>query len=309
MSRRRKKTDWRPDPYVSSPCLRNPSIDDHIKLKEYRKCKLPSTSSEEITVDVYKIGKYAMLQTLSRLGHKPTIFVKAVDANIYKLKPDMYYYDIKYLAQLQPIIIDIKKADKNLSTIKELRSKKHLTYFEQKILDTAYNYNNTIDIYHTACRYLRFLHIFNGKITNSNTLVLINNACNVKQTSWDNDYMVCGTCDCDIGMVLGYGTVRTVVNLKNGGQSEILRKSLADVFNTSFKLFIGHKSTSTNYYFRILSAHIGWVRTISLFWKCIHLLNDDSEYSDFYNALLSVTSDHTAVNLLKKLSAYMDYEY
>ena len=224
----------------------------------YKNIKIHSAYLGEINVDVYDTGNgYAALQTVvSGINNGPAIFVKTLDVQVHSLYPDKYQYDIRYLSQVQPTFIDIKKAEKNYKTIQELEAKKKmlevtdkkLEYYDQKRLHEAYIYNNAVDIHFNTCNYLDFLHKYTGQnnVINNNVLISLHNVKKLDNAFWTGEYMVYGNGDnmfyplgtIDIGgHEAGHGLVQSAAGLKYQGHSGALNESFADVIGVCFEFF------------------------------------------------------------------------
>jgi Zn-dependent metalloprotease len=226
------------------------------KSVNYKTVKVYSAYLGEVDLNVYDVGNgYVALQTLvPGLDGSPDIFVKGVDVKKHALYPDKYQYDIRYLAQVQPTFINIQKASDNAKIIElieavELSGGK-LNPQDQKRLQTAYIYNNAVDIHFNACQYLYFLHKHTGKnnVTNSNILLSMHNVASLNNAFWSGNYMVYGNNKfypsgmSDIGgHAAGHGLVQTVSGLKYQGHSGALNESFADVLGVCFEFFLYYK--------------------------------------------------------------------
>lgn len=232
------------------------------KSEGYKTVKVYSAYLGEVDLNVYDAGNgYVALQTLvPGLDGRPDIFVKEVDVQKHVLYPEKYQYDIRYLAQVQPTFINIKKAADNAKTIELIEAQKKVAELsgkklnpqDQKRLHTAYIYNNSVDIHFNTCQYLHFLHKYTGKnnVTNSNVLLSMHNVANLDNAFWTGNYMVygngkttfypLGTSDIG-GHEAGHGLVQTVAGLKYRGHSGALNESFADVMGVCFEFFLYYK--------------------------------------------------------------------
>ena len=211
----------------------------------YKTVKVYSAYLGEVDLNVYDVGNgYVALQTLvSGIDGGPDIFVKEVDVQKHSLYPDKYQYDIRYLAQVQPTFINIRKAADNAKIIEVIEAQKKmaelsggkLNTHDQTRLHTAYIYNNAVDIHFNTCQYLHFLHKYTGKnnVTNSNILLSMHNVEKLDNAFWTGKYMVygngnntfypLGTSDVG-GHEAGHGLVQTVAGLKYQGHSGALNE-------------------------------------------------------------------------------------
>lgn len=223
-------------------------------VNKYRKIKLYSAYLGSVEVDIFDVGYgHVALQTIVKgLDNEPDIFIKEIDVNKNNLQPDRYQYDIRYLAQLPPTLVDIKECKKHYMIIVRLEEKKKkepLTDSDLKQLHKSYIYNNAVDIHFNTCQYVDFLHKYVkiNNVTNTNVLLSMHNVARFDNAFFTGEYMVYGNGDrmffplgsSDIsGHELGHGVVQSIAGLKYQGHSGALNESFADILGVCFEFFL-----------------------------------------------------------------------
>lgn len=213
--------------------------------------KVFSSYLGEVTLNCTDMGNnLIMLHTcVPGMPGQPEICVKSIDAKLNGISMDMYV-SLATLMSYQSTVIDVETCRKNALLIASLKALETRTPDQETALYTAILYNDAVDIHFASCQYLTFIHKFFAinNIIVPNALVSLHNfhervdnaffwGDNMRYGNGKTIFRALGSLDIG-GHELGHGVVQTLASLNYQGESGALNEAFADVFGTSFEIWM-----------------------------------------------------------------------